>query len=98
VDAIRVFIRKSLDQKFKLRLSDILRLNRVAIEGLNPLAGVFRPDEMIISYSRHNPPPPEFVPELMEAMCDSVNENLNKSPSSLSCVFTLADQLDSPVR
>jgi Fic family protein len=84
VDAIRVFIKKSIGQPFRLRISDLLKLNRVAIEGLNPLAGVFRPDEMKISLSRHNPPPPELVPELTEAMCDYVNENPGKSPLHLS--------------
>jgi Fic family protein len=73
-----------LGHTFKLRISDILRLNRVAIEGLNPLAGVFRPDEMTITYSRHNPPPPELVPELMEEMCDYINENLDKAPVHLA--------------
>ena len=76
VDAIRDFIRKlTVSTTFRLRPSDLLRLNRVAIEGLNTLAGVFRPDEMTISYSRHNPPPPDMVPSLVEEMCDYVNEN-----------------------
>jgi Fic family protein len=84
VDAIRAFIHRFDGETFKLRISDILKLNRVAIEGLNPLAGVFRPDQMTISYSRHNPPPPEFVPEFTEEMCDYVNANLDKPPIHLS--------------
>jgi len=84
VDAIRAFVRKSIGKPFKLRISDILRLNRVAIEGLNPLAGVFRPDEMKISYSRHNPPPPDLVPEFVEEMCDYVNDNFDKPPVHLA--------------
>jgi len=84
VDAIRAFVRKSIGTPFKLRISDILRLNRVAIEGLNPLPGVFRPDEMKISYSRHNPPPPDLVPEFVEEMCDYVNDNFDKPPVHLA--------------
>jgi Fic family protein len=56
----------------------------VAIEGLNLLAGVFRPDEMRISNSRHNPPPPDLVPDLVEDMCDYVNENRNEPPIHLA--------------
>jgi Fic family protein len=70
---------------FKLRPSQILRLNRVAILGLSPYPGVYRPDEMKIGLSRHNPPPPEMVPALMEEMCDYVNENLNKPPYQRTC-------------
>lgn len=84
MDAIRAFIQKSIGKPFRLRISDILSLNRVAIEGVNPLAGVFRPDAMTISDSRHNPPPPEFVPEFTEEMCDYVNANLDQPPIHLS--------------
>lgn len=35
---------------------------------------------MEISYSRHNPPPPDMVPSLMEEMCDYVNDNPEKPP------------------
>jgi Fic family protein len=39
---------------------------------------------MKISYSRHNPPPPELVPELVENMCDYVNDNAGKPPIHLA--------------
>ena len=85
VDAIRAFIQKSVnDSRFKLRPSDILGLNRVAIEGINRLAGVFRPDEMKISASRHNPPPPDLVPRMVEDMCDYVDQNSGKPPIHLA--------------
>lgn len=79
VDEIRRLVADSLGKPFKLRISQLLRLNRVAIEGLDPLAGVFRPDEMEISYSRHNPPPPDAVAGYVEDMCDYVNENFSTS-------------------
>ncbi|MDO8432006.1 MAG: Fic family protein [Candidatus Binatus sp.] len=69
---------------FKLRPSELLRLNRVALLDLNHLAGVFRPDEMKIGKSRHNPPPPDMAPALVEDMCDYVNGNLDKSPVHLA--------------
>jgi Fic family protein len=59
-------------------------LNRVAILGLSPYPGGYRPDEMKIGLSRHNPPPPEMVPILVEDMCDYVNDNLGKPPIHLA--------------
>ncbi len=57
----------------------------MAIEGLNRWAGVFRNDEMEISYSRHKPPPPDLVPGHVEEMCDYVNENAGtRSPVHLA--------------
>jgi len=84
VDAIRDLIRQRIGQPLRLRVSDILRLNRVAVEGVIRLAGVFRTDEMTITNSRHNPPPPDLVPELTEQMCDYVNENSDKSAIHLA--------------
>ena len=82
---MRVYINRSIGKPFRLRISDILHLNRVAIEGLNRLAGVFRTDEMEISYSRHKPPPPDLVPSFVEEMCDYLNENAGKkSPVHLA--------------
>ncbi|MGO9060333.1 MAG: Fic family protein [Candidatus Binataceae bacterium] len=82
VDFARALIREAIasSHRFRLRPSHILGLNRAAIKGLNPFPGVYRPDEMEISYSRHNPPPPDLVPSLMEEMCDYVNDNLEKPP------------------
>ena len=63
----------------------MLALNRVAIEGLNEFAGLYRPSEMKIGNSRHNPPPPELVPRMVEDMCDYVNDNRGgKSPIHLA--------------
>jgi len=83
-DAVRKYVQNSIGHSFKLRPSSILALNRVALDGLNALAGVYRTDEMTISYSRHLPPPPELVAGLVEDMCDYVNENLDKPPVHLA--------------
>lgn len=70
---------------FKLRPSAILTLNRVALEGINSLAGVLRPNPVEIVGSKHTPPPPHLVPELVESMCDYINDNFeSKSPIHLS--------------
>lgn len=60
---------------FKLRTSTVLDLNRCAIEGLDAYAGNFRPGGVIINKSKHQPPDGHLVPELVEELCDYVNDN-----------------------
>lgn len=60
---------------FKLRPSMILSLQREALEGISSYAGLFRPSGVEIQGSRHQPPPAHLVPELVEDMCDYVNEH-----------------------
>ncbi|MCA9830017.1 MAG: Fic family protein [Dehalococcoidia bacterium] len=60
---------------FKLRPSSISELNRLAVEGLEPGPGSYRTFEMEIEGSQHEPPPWRNVPDLVERMCDYVNEN-----------------------
>jgi len=62
-------------QPFKLRLSLILSLHREALAGISSFAGNFRPAGVAIQGSKHQPPPAHLVPELMESLCDYVNEN-----------------------
>ncbi len=62
---------------FRLRPSTIIELNRLAIEGLEPMAGSYRQGSIDITNSLHVPPPWEDVPELVEDMCDYVNEHLD---------------------
>jgi Fic family protein len=62
---------------FKLRLSIILSLHRDALLGIHPLAGNFRPSTVEIRGSQHVPPDAWQVPELVEEMCDYINENWN---------------------
>lgn len=58
-----------------LRPSDLLILNRFALESINRFAGTFRTADIKISGSSHQPPPPEAVPALVEDFCDYVNQN-----------------------
>lgn len=60
---------------FRLRPSLILGLHREALDGLSAYAGNFRPGGVSIEKSKHTPPDAHLVPELIEDMCDYVNEN-----------------------
>lgn len=86
---VREYIIQSLDgeRPFKLRPSILLDLNRCAIEGLSSYAGVWRPAGIKISQSKHTPPDGHQVPELVEDICDYVNENWSeKTAIHLACV------------
>jgi Fic family protein len=72
------------DRPFKLRASAILTLNRIALERLDRHAGSYRPGVVEIKGSEHNPPPAHLVPELVENLCDYVNENWGRSPLHLA--------------
>jgi Fic family protein len=60
---------------FKLRPSMIVSLQRIALEGISAFAGLTRPADVKIGGSRHEPPAAYLVPELLEHLCDYVNEN-----------------------
>lgn len=63
------------DRPFKLRLSVLLHLHRMALEGISSYAGNFRPAGIAIGGSGHTPPGAHMVPGLVEEMCDYVNEH-----------------------
>src|SRR5581483_2174660 len=67
------------ERKFRLRPSQLLHLQRIALEGLSGYAGNYRPADIEIGGSRHKPPGAHMVPEEIEHMCDYVNENWEKS-------------------
>jgi Fic family protein len=60
---------------FKLRPSLILAFHREALSGISGFAGNYRPAGVTIGGSKHEPPGAYLVPELIEEMCDYVNEN-----------------------
>lgn len=60
--------------EFKLRPSTILALHREALSGISSYAGLWRPAGVEIQGSKHTPPGAHLVPELVENMCDYVNE------------------------
>lgn len=65
--------------RFRLRPSLILGLHREALRGISLYAGNFRPGGVEISGSRHAPPGAHLVPELIEDMCDYVNERWDEA-------------------
>ncbi|MBL4601092.1 MAG: Fic family protein [Rhizobiaceae bacterium] len=73
-------IQDALDRgNFKLRPSLILSLHREALRGLSSFAGNFRPANVEIQGSSHEPIGAHLVAELVEEMCDYVNENWGQS-------------------
>lgn len=73
------------ERPFKLRPSHLLHLHRVALEGISSYAGNFRPSGIEIGKSKHEPPPAHRVPELVEDLCDYINDKWNeKSPIHLA--------------
>jgi Fic family protein len=68
-------IQQAIDRKvFRLRISLILGAHREALAGISPYAGNFRPAGVRIEGSKHRPPDAHLVPELVEDLCDYVNE------------------------
>jgi len=61
--------------RFRLRIPLLLSLNRAAVEGIEATAGGFRTGGMEIFGSKHQPPSGAEVPDLVEEMCDYVNDN-----------------------
>jgi Fic family protein len=72
------------EKPFRLKPSTILSLNRLALEGIEGLAGVYRPVDIAITESRHKPPAPYLVPELVEELCEYVNTHWDRSPIHLA--------------
>jgi Fic family protein len=56
-------------------VSTILGLHRDALLGVHPLAGNFRPSTVEIRGSKHIPPDAWQVPQLVEELCDYVNDH-----------------------
>lgn len=60
---------------FKLRPSLVLALQREALTGISMFAGNYRPAGVKIEGSKHQPPGAHLVPELIEEMCDYINDH-----------------------
>jgi Fic family protein len=71
-------------QPFRLRPSLILSFQREALQDISAYAGVFRPASVQILGSKHEPPGAHLVAELVENLCDYVNENWNASAIHLA--------------
>jgi len=62
-------------ENFKLRPSLILSLHRSALDGISLYAGNWRPAGIAIEGSQHEPVGAHLVAELVEEMCDYVNDH-----------------------
>lgn len=69
-------VHQALDRGvFKLRPSLVLALQREALAGISAYAGNYRPAGVEITGSKHKPAEAHLVPELIEELCDYVNEH-----------------------
>lgn len=67
------------ERSFRLRPSHLLKLHRVALDGISAYAGGWRPSDIEIRGSRHQPAGAHRVPELIEELCDYVNDHWTES-------------------
>lgn len=75
--------------QFKLRPSLLLKLNRIALEGLSSFAGNYRPAGVDISGSKHVPINAEEVPGAVEEMCDYVNDQWDRQTAVHLAAYVL---------
>jgi len=74
---------------FHLRPSLLLALNRAAVEGIEATAGAFRTGGMEIFGSKHQPPKGADVPELIEELCDYVNDNWSTASAAHLAAYVM---------
>ncbi|TXL77090.1 Fic family protein [Vineibacter terrae] len=77
------------ERTFKLRPSMIQALHRTALDGLSTFAGNWRPAGVAIKQSKHVPPGAHLVAQLVEEMCDYVNDNWNGKPAAHLSAYVL---------
>ena len=73
----------------KLRISTLLTLHRIALDGISSYAGGFRPAGIEIGGSEHQPVGAHLVPAELEQMCDYVNDNWNSSTALHLAAYVL---------
>lgn len=74
---------------FKLRPSIILSLHREALRDIHSYAGNFRPSTVTIHGSGHLPPAAHLVPEMVEDMCEYVNEHWESASPLYLAVYVM---------
>jgi Fic family protein len=67
------------ERPFSFRPSHLLRLHRVALNGISSYAGLWRPAGIAIKGSKHEPVGAHLIPEYIEEICDYVNSHLKTS-------------------
>lgn len=76
-------------RQFRLRVSTIQMLHRLALEGLSRYAGNWRPGSIEIGLSKHTPPDAALVSGLMEEMCDWVNDHWAEETAITLCAYVM---------
>lgn len=85
-----VVVQHVVDKRpFRLRPSTIYSLHRTVLSGISAYAGVHRPSTIGIDLSKHQPPDAHLVPELLEGLCDYVNENFNTATPIYLAAYVL---------
>lgn len=77
------------NRPFKLRVSTIQMLHRLALDGLSRYAGNWRPGPVEIGLSKHTPPPVHLIAGLMEEMCDWVNDRWKDETAITLCAYVM---------
>jgi Fic family protein len=77
------------DRKFRFRPSQLLHLHRIALEGISSYAGNWRPADIEIGGSRHRPVGAHQVPEMIEDLCDYINENWAHRNALHLCAYVM---------
>lgn len=75
--------------RFALRMFTILGLHRDALLGVHPLAGNFRPSTVEIRGSKHIPPDAWKIPQLVEELCDYINDNWETATALHLAAYTM---------
>lgn len=84
-DRLVELVDAGLEKRFRLRPSQMMELNRIAVEGLVSHPGALRHGVISISGTDHVPPAHTEVAELVDEMCDYVNDNWDaESPLHLA--------------
>lgn len=84
-DRVLQLIEEGVAGRFRLRPSQMLTLNRLAVEGLVEKPGSFRLNSIEIFGSKHQPPECIHVPELVDELCEYVNDHwVDRTPLHLA--------------
>jgi len=73
IEVIRYYLQP--ERPFALRIPIILELQRAAVNGIEAQAGKIRTGSVGITESKHEPPAPHLVQNLLIEFCDYLNDN-----------------------
>ena len=75
-------------RRFRLRPSRVTDLHRIAMIGIHPLAGTYRNSPVEIGGSAHQPPREHQVANLVEEMCDWLEDHWSE-PALTLCAYAM---------